>query len=122
MEERRMLTLAEREETALANARREGGRAIARLIDRYQSVIIRELRRNTSKRGYRATTARTRPQQRRMETAPVIRQRVLHDLGRGRPEDLQSEVLGEVGRRRSRGAHAEPNQGPGRTKTPGLNG
>ena|SRR5690625_3753049 len=110
-----MLTLAEREEIALANARGEGGRAIARLIDRYQSVIIRELRRNTSKRGYRTTTARTRPQQRRMETAPVLRQRVLHDLGRGRPGGPQSEAHSEV-------ETAEHGKGPERTKTPGPNG
>ena len=86
-----MLTLAEREEIALANARGEGVRAIARLIGRDQSVISRELRRNTSTHGYRATTAnqrarerRARPQQRVMDTDPVIRQRVLADLGRGR--------------------------------------
>lgn len=91
MEERRMLTLAEREEIALAHTRGEGVRAIARLTGRDPSVISRELRRNTSKRGYRATTAHTRartrrkrPQQRRMETDPLLRPRVLHDLGRGR--------------------------------------
>lgn len=91
MARRQILTLAEREEIALANARGEGVRAIARLIGRDQSVISRELRRNTSTRGYRATTAhmrararRKRPQQRLMDTDPVIRQRVLLDLGRGR--------------------------------------
>ena len=91
MQERRMLTLAEREEIALAHAQGEGVRAIARLIGRDPSTISRELARNTSKRGYRATTAhqraktrRTRPQQRLMEADPIIRQRVLADLGRGR--------------------------------------
>ena len=86
-----MLTLAEREEIALAHARGEGVRAIARLIGRDQSVISRELARNTSKRGYRATTAhqrakrrRARPQQRLMNTDPLLRPRVLADLGRGR--------------------------------------
>ena len=78
-----MLTLAEREEIALAHAQGEGVRAIARLIGRDPSTISRELARNTSKRGYRATTAhqraktrRTRPQQRLMEADPLIRQRV----------------------------------------------
>ncbi|WP_369797699.1 helix-turn-helix domain-containing protein [Nocardiopsis sp. CNT312] len=96
MPERRMLTLAEREEIALANARGEGVRAIARLVGRDQSVISRELARNTSKRGYRATTAhqrakarRARPQQRLMDTDPVIRQRVL----RNTPPKTNSRVI-----------------------------
>lgn len=86
-----MLTLAEREEIALAHARGEGIRSISRLTGRDASIISRELARNTSTRGYRATTAhqrartrRRRPQQRRMETDPLLRERVVADLGRGR--------------------------------------
>lgn len=57
-------------------------------------MVRRELARNTSKRGYRATTAhqraqngpnpRAHPQHRLMDTGPLIRERVLADLGRGR--------------------------------------
>ncbi|MBB6122241.1 IS30 family transposase [Nocardiopsis algeriensis] len=91
METRRTLTLEDREEIALAHTRGEGVRSIARLLGRHPSVVSREIRRNTGKRGYRATTAhkraktrQSRPQQRRIDTDPVIRQRVLADLGRGR--------------------------------------
>lgn len=72
---RRTLTLEDREEIALAHTRGEGVRSIARLLGRHPSVVSREIGRNTSKRGYRATTAhkraktrRSRPQQRRIDT------------------------------------------------------
>ena len=110
-----MLTLAEREEIALAHTRGEGVRTIARLIGRDQSVISRELRRNTSKRGYRATTAhkrarerRSRPQQRVMDTDPVIRQRVLADLGRGR---TPRQVAGRL-KLEAEHTSVEPMEGP----------
>jgi len=109
-----MLTLAEREEIALAHARGEGVRAIARLIGRDASVVSRELARNTSKRGYRATTAhkragkrRERPQDRRMDTEPVLRTRVLHDLGHGRtPRQIAGRLKLEAG-----GESVEPMEG-----------
>uniref|UniRef100_UPI0034372E4A helix-turn-helix domain-containing protein n=1 Tax=Nocardiopsis metallicus TaxID=179819 RepID=UPI0034372E4A len=88
---RRTLTLEDREEIALAHTRGEGVRSIARALDRNPSVVSREIDRNTSKRGYRATTAhqrartrRSRPQQRRIDTDAIVRERVLADLGRGR--------------------------------------
>jgi IS30 family transposase len=88
---RRVLTMEEREEIALAHTRGEGVCQIARTLGRNPSVISRELRRNRSTRGYRATTAHTRakarrarPQPRRVDTDPVVRERVLADLGRGR--------------------------------------
>ncbi|RKS06033.1 IS30 family transposase [Nocardiopsis sp. Huas11] len=91
MTTRRPLTLQDREEIAIRHGRGEGVRQIARALDRKPSVVSREIRRNTSKRGYRATTAdqrarkrRSRPQQRRLDTEPVLRERVLADLGRGR--------------------------------------
>lgn len=88
---RRPLTLEEREEIAVGRARGEGVRAIARRISRDPSVVSRELERNSSTRGYRASTAhrraaerRRRPQQRALEGNVVLRQRVLADLRHGR--------------------------------------
>jgi IS30 family transposase len=81
----------DREEIAVGCARGEGVREIAGRIDRDPSVVCREIRRNASQRGYRATTAqrraaerRRRPQQRLMERDMVLRQRVLADLRHGR--------------------------------------
>ncbi|MEU3308418.1 hypothetical protein [Nocardiopsis sp. NPDC006832] len=67
---------------------------IARRLSRGHSVVSRELRRNTSKRGYRTNTTHkrargrhARPQQRHVDNGPVIRERVLGDPGRGRTPD-----------------------------------
>uniref|UniRef100_UPI00034A0808 hypothetical protein n=1 Tax=Nocardiopsis kunsanensis TaxID=141693 RepID=UPI00034A0808 len=75
------------------------------MIGRDASVVSRELARNTSKRGYRATTAhkradrrRKRPQDRHMDTEPVLRTRVLHDLGHGRtPRQIAGRLKLEAG-------------------------
>jgi transposase, IS30 family len=55
----RCLTFSEREEIALARARGESMRCIARRLGRSPATISRELRRNADRRagGYRATTA-----------------------------------------------------------------
>jgi len=55
----RCLSFAEREEIALASARGESLRCIARRLGRSPSTVSRELRRNADLRrgGYRATTA-----------------------------------------------------------------
>src|SRR5699024_10466943 len=53
----RYLSFAEREEIALARARGETIRAIVKRVDRSPSTISRELRRNGSAGGYRATVA-----------------------------------------------------------------
>uniref|UniRef100_UPI003A4C8254 helix-turn-helix domain-containing protein n=1 Tax=Streptomyces TaxID=1883 RepID=UPI003A4C8254 len=57
MAERRPLTLEEREEIAVGRARSEGVRAIGRRLGRCPSVVSREIGRNSSQRGYRASTA-----------------------------------------------------------------
>jgi transposase, IS30 family len=57
--EGRYLSFAEREEIALARARGESMRCIARRLGRSAATVSRELRRNADRRGggYRATTA-----------------------------------------------------------------
>ena len=61
----RYLSLAEREEIALARARDEGIREIARMLGRSPSTISRELGRNAATRSgmveYRASVAQWKP-------------------------------------------------------------
>ena len=114
MATRRPLTIKDREETAIRHGRGEGVHEIARAVGRCPSVVSRELRRNNSKRGYRATTAhkrarkhRCRPRPRCIDTEPVPRQRVPADLGRDRtPRRI-------AGRLKPEAAHdtAEPMEG-----------
>jgi transposase, IS30 family len=54
----RYLSFAEREEIALARARGESMRCIARRLGRSPATVSRELRRNADRHGYRPTTAR----------------------------------------------------------------
>ncbi|WGD38730.1 helix-turn-helix domain-containing protein [Streptomyces cathayae] len=88
---RRPLTREEREEIAVGRAQGEGVREIARRVGRCSSVVSREPARNSSTRGYRASTAdkraatrRRRPQQRLLDDNVLLRQRVLADLRYGR--------------------------------------
>jgi len=60
----RFLCLAEREEIAVGLARGDGVRAIARSLNRAPSTISREVARNRSGRGYRASAAQSRAEQR----------------------------------------------------------
>ena len=86
----RCLTFAEREEIALARARGETMRAIARRLDRSPSTISRELRRNADRDGgYRATIAHalaferaSRPKPAKLATNLALRQIVQDDLSR----------------------------------------
>ena len=83
----RFLAFAEREEIALARARGEGVRQIARQLGRSASTISRELRRNAATRSggleYRAHTAQwhadraaMRPKSAKLLTNPALREYV----------------------------------------------
>jgi transposase, IS30 family len=85
----RCLSFAEREEIALARARGETRRAIARRLGRSPSTVSRELRRNADRAGYRATTAHalayeraSRPKPAKLATNLALRQVVEDDLQR----------------------------------------
>jgi hypothetical protein len=86
----RCLTLAEREEVALARARGESMRDIARALGRAPSTISRELSRNTDGQGrYRATSAHalayqraSRPKPAKLATNHELRAKVEADLAK----------------------------------------
>ena len=86
----RCLTLAQREEIAIARARGDSIRAIAASIGRSLSTVSRELRRNRDERGrYRATTAHalayqraSRPKPAKLATNLVLRGIVEADLAK----------------------------------------
>jgi IS30 family transposase len=86
----RCLTFAEREEIALARARGDTTRAIARRLGRSPSTVSRELRRNADRDGgYRATMAHalaferaSRPKPAKLQTNLALRQIVQDDLSR----------------------------------------
>jgi len=85
----RCLCFSEREEIALARARGDSVRAIARRLGRSPSTVSRELRRNADRRGYRATTAHalayeraSRPKPAKLATNLALRRVVQDDLRR----------------------------------------
>ena len=86
----RCLTLAQREEIAIARARGDSIRAIAASIGRSPSTVSRELRRNRDELGrYRATTAHalayqraSRPKPAKLATNLVLRGIVEADLAK----------------------------------------
>jgi IS30 family transposase len=85
----RCLSFGEREEIALARARGESMRGIARRLGRAPSTISRELRRNADRGGYRATMAHamayeraSRPKPAELQTNLALRQIVQDDLAR----------------------------------------
>jgi transposase, IS30 family len=85
----RCLSFAEREEIALARARGESMRGIARRLGRAPSTISRELRRNADRGGYRATMAHamaferaSRPKPAKLHSNLALRAIVQDDLTR----------------------------------------
>jgi len=86
----RCLSFSEREEIALARARGESMRAIARRLGRHPSTVSRELTRNAGDTGgYRATTAHalayeraSRPKPAKLLVNRQLRARVEEDLRR----------------------------------------
>ena len=87
---RRCLTLTEREEIALGQARGDSVRKVAELIGRSPSTVSRELRRNSDGLGhYRATSAHalaydraSRPKPAKLLTNLVLRGKVEADLAK----------------------------------------
>jgi len=83
----RCLSLAEREEIAAGAAAGRGVRAIARELGRAPSTVSREVRRNGSRRGYRAVAAQAqaehrarRPKPARLAVNGELRERVQQKL------------------------------------------
>ena len=85
----RCLTFAQREEIALARARGESIRDIAKQLGRSPSTVSRELQRNADRRDgrYRATTAHalaydraSRPKPAKLAVNVALRERVQDDL------------------------------------------
>ena len=97
---RRMSTVADRVEIATGLKAGWSIRAIAAHIDRCASVVSREVRRNTTTtRGYKIVTAdcreqrrRARPQPGKVAADPVLRSRVLADLGHDQPTETVRET------------------------------
>jgi IS30 family transposase len=97
----RYLSFSEREEIALARARGESMRGIARRLGRSPATVSRELRRNADRRGgYRATTAHAlaweragRPKPAKLAVNPALRARVEQYLGqRYSPEQIAGRL------------------------------
>lgn len=85
----RYLSFAEREEIALARARGESMRCIARRLGRSPATVSRELRRNADGHGYRATIAHamawqraSRPKPAKLAVNLALRAKVEQDLAR----------------------------------------
>jgi transposase, IS30 family len=98
----RCLSFCEREEIALARARGESMRLIARRLERSASTVSRELRRNADRRGggYRATRAHalayeraSRPKPAKLATNLALRAKVEQDLAqRYSPEQIAGRL------------------------------
>jgi transposase, IS30 family len=97
----RYLSFAEREEIALASARGESMRCIARRVGRSPATISRELRRNADRHGgYRATTAHAlaygragRPKPAKLATNLALRAKVQQYLEqRYSPEQISGRL------------------------------
>nr|WP_143086188.1 IS30 family transposase [Amycolatopsis saalfeldensis] len=83
----RYLSLAEREDIMVLHAQRLPNAEIARRLGRHRATIGRELARNSTTTGYRASTAQhaaehraTRPKPAKLAIDPVLHDRVQQDL------------------------------------------
>ncbi len=109
-EQRRMLTIAEREEISRGIAEGAQGKVIAARIGRCPSVLSRELARHGGRAGYRAVAAqrvaaehRARPKTRKLAACAGLRQEVIGRLRAGHSPDqiagrLRYEHPGEQAR------------------------
>ncbi len=99
----RYLSLAEREEIAVGVAAREPLRVIAARLGRPASTVSREIRRNSSRLGYRAVAAQAqaeararRPKAAKLAGSPVLRQWVQGKLERNwSPEQISATLKAE---------------------------
>ncbi|WP_044852078.1 IS30 family transposase [Amycolatopsis orientalis] len=97
----RYLSLAEREEIMILWAQRVPKAEIARRLGRDRSTIGRELDRNSTGQGYRASSAQraaeeraTRPKPAKLAADPVLRDRVQADLrARWSPEQITARLV-----------------------------
>ncbi len=96
----RYLSLAEREEIMILHAQHLPNAEIARRVGRDRSTIGRELTRNSTTSGYRASTAQhtaeqraKRPKTTKLATNPELRERVRQDLtARWSPEQVAARL------------------------------
>ena len=94
------LSLAEREEIMILHAQNVRKAEIARQLGRDRSTIGRELTRNSTARGYRASSAQhmaeqraTRPKTAKLAANPLLRERVREDLtARWSPEQISARL------------------------------
>lgn len=98
---RRVLSFGDGVEIAVGVRAGRSVSEIAVSIGRDKSVVSREIRRNSGRRGYRpvgahekAARRRRRPQTRKVDGDVVLRERVLGDLGRGR---TPRQIAGRLG-------------------------
>jgi len=97
----RYLSLAEREEIMILHAQGESDAEIGRRLGRDRSTIGRELDRNSTGQGYRASSAQQmteqrakRPKPAKLAVDPVLRDRVQADLrARWSPEQVAARLV-----------------------------
>jgi IS30 family transposase len=109
---REMLTLADREEISRCLAANMQQKDIAAAIDRNPSVVSREITRHGGRRAYRAHRAdsgagksRRRPERRKIDADPRLRERVPCDFRKARPPQ---QISGRLCYERHRGESEMP--------------
>ena len=105
-DERKLLTLEDREDISRGLAKSLTNKDIAWSIKRSESVVSREIKRHGGRNGYRAWKAdaaaresRTRPKERKIDADCGLHQRVMSDLMRGlSPEQIAGRLRYQNGR------------------------